>query len=556
MAGFNLADILAQAGEMQSIIRGDTKKAEQTQEQTQALREEQVQSAKSMSDLSVDQARIEGNQKLQLEARKKATMDTFGVDILDPENRIAYLAREQAAAVDESIANSKRAAALRNTSLYDSPLEYLMARPFASRNDLAAENATQRAVVIDKAIDDLNSQVQSTSTTNKAVQEAWTVDQQTNHLSQVALTAADAVRTLKINQNTALISDLKVLRDMKAEDIKNSTSAYVLKRQAEQFDAMRAEAQQRTAMHKDAKVKEKASANEQLALYNLGADIVGKSKIHDPVEFERMLKGPMKDIIAKVMSKGMETGLDLRDVTPQVSQRIMIAPTPGESVVALGEVKGSLGPSAERVSALLSAAQQSTLQRLRGASTTAKITKDDLAVGVNRELIGGFVPSADGKGKTAVVGVIASMQANVEQDAYGGKIRNIYSIPSPETVATSKPELVAAKGWDAIVVPATNAAPNGQPKASHVMKQAQLAVLQGALSINEAADFVHTYYSAGSLATSVAEQHARVGIPPIQSYNVLIDSAGGLKKINMFDEARIKHALMSTTLKGATSNVK
>jgi hypothetical protein len=550
MAGFNLADILAQAGEMQSIIRGDTKKTEQTQEQTQALREEQVQAAQSMVGLSVDQARIEGKQKLQLEARKKATMDTFGVDILDPENRIAYLAREQAAAVDETIANSKRAAELRNTSLYDSPLEYLMARPFASRNDLAAENATQRAVVIDKALDDLNNQVQSTVKTQAAIQEAWTVDQQTNHLSQIALTAADKVRQLQINQNTAYTNDLKVLRDMGAEDIKNSTNAYTLKRQAEQFDAIRAEHRAALEARKSTKKADAANLEEYMRMYNLGAKELGKQTFTDPAQFTALLKYN-KDMVEAVVTKGSERGIDVNNPDAQTVPSY-VARSAGESVMVLAQVGGTLPTSAERTAAYLAETRSLTGQKLTKEQGGKKITGDQMVGGINSSIYGSV--TADEKGnKVTTSGSLAQMQQNVENDLNGGRTKNIYRAPDVATVAAATPRLTQEKWWKEIIQPASLTAPS--PTGDQVMKQAKLALQSGTLTPEEAADGISTYFKAATLINITNEQYQRVGLPTPKAYPVIVDKgpsyfmpgARRIGSIDLMDDKKVLQNLMATT---------
>lgn len=552
MASFNLADVLSQASEFQNLIRSDEAKVKQTQEQTQALKQEQVSAAEKMIGISVDQARIEGEQKLQFEDRKKATAAAFGTDILSPENRLAYLAREQAAAVDETIANSKRASELRDMNLFDSPLDYLMARPFAGRNDAAAANASDRAAFIDKSIDNLNAQTQATVQSQKAIQETWNKDQQANQLEMVANTAAEAVRNLKITQNTGYINDLKVLRGMSEEDIKNSTNAYTLGRHEQEFQARMAD----HAANRDARIAaKKADASnlvEYMRMYNLGAKELGKQVFTDPAQFTALMKYN-KDMVESVVAKGSERGIDPANPDAQTVPSY-VARTPGESIMTLAQVGGTLPASAERMTAYLANTQSEVQQKLVKEQGGKKITGDQMVGGVNAAIFG--ATTADEKGnKQTSKGSLVAMAANVETNLAGDKVKNIYRAPDVATVAEANPNLTNTKWYQSIIMPASLTSPS--PTGDQVLKQAKLAITAGDLKPEEAAAGIATYFKAATLTNIVNEQYNRVGIPTPKSYNVAVDSGPsyflpGARRssvVDLMDEKKVLHSLMATTIR-------
>lgn len=138
MASVNLADVMNQIGEFQKTMQADRTTAANSLEENRRLGEERVAAAQTLVDLSTKQTQIENDQKLQMEERKKATADAFGVDILDPNNRLVMLASEQAAQIDNYIQRSKRAQNLIDMNMFDSPLDYFLVRPFAHRDINAA----------------------------------------------------------------------------------------------------------------------------------------------------------------------------------------------------------------------------------------------------------------------------------------------------------------------------------------------------------------------------------------------------------------------------------
>lgn len=549
MAGFNLADILSQISNFQDVLRESQGRTETTVEDTQRLRTEQIDAAGKVLSNTLDQTAIENQQKLQMEQRKKKTAEAFGTDILDPQNRIAFLAREQQIAQDEALYNSKRAAELRDTNLYDSPLDYMLARPFATRNDQAAADANQRAAMLNSNLNDINAATQATVKTQSMIQETFTADQAALALEAAKLSAEDKIRTLRMNQNSAYLNDLKTLREVPAEQIRQATNGYTLLRHEQEFQARMAALAEERAARAAAKKEEKLGLTEAMAYYNLAADNFGKAKIADIAQFTAMAKGPMKDVIGEMVSRGMGMGIDLSNPEPQQAVSF-VARTPGEAIMTLRAVQGSLPKSAERVSALLDITQGEAQRKVLEANPGKKITGDQLITQINTSLQDTAVP--DAKGKTKVVkGIISGMRDDVEQDAFGGKVRNIYGAPSVSTMLTAKPDLAQQKWFETIIKPAALTSPAEQPTADQVVKQARLAIAQKAISIDEAAAGLATYYKTAVTVNKINEQYQRVGLPMPTGYNVRIDAGytlmGGkaLKPVDMINEAQVKHALMT-----------
>jgi hypothetical protein len=106
MATMDLASILGEISSYVSGVSGQKQEAQARATESDNLRKQGVEAVQQIGDLSQQANAIDMQQQLEQEKRKKATAAAFGTDILDPENRIAYLAREQAAAVDESLARS------------------------------------------------------------------------------------------------------------------------------------------------------------------------------------------------------------------------------------------------------------------------------------------------------------------------------------------------------------------------------------------------------------------------------------------------------------------
>lgn len=129
-----LADILGGISQYITQVGKNKDSASGSLEQNAQLRNESIAAMQKAGQLNQEIEAIDAGQAMQMEARKAATAKAFGTDILDPDNRIAYLAQEQIAAQDEALARSKRASELIDMNIFDSPLEYMVQRPFADRH--------------------------------------------------------------------------------------------------------------------------------------------------------------------------------------------------------------------------------------------------------------------------------------------------------------------------------------------------------------------------------------------------------------------------------------
>lgn len=555
MAGLDLASILGQIGDLQSVLRGDQKQVEKTVEQNQALRSEQINAATSMIGNTVEQARIEGDQKLRMEERKAATARAFGTDILDPDNRLAYLASEQAAALDDAIANSKRAAELRDTTLFSNPLEYLVNRPFATRNDDAAAAAKIRADIIDKGIDDLNTQSQSTIQTQAAINQTFTAEQQKLQLEAVAATAADKVRQLQLQQNTQYLNELKVLREVPIEVIRQGVTGYNLQATAEQRALVLEESRLNREARLAAKKTEAKSASEQMAIFNAGAKLMGKQQYTDPVQFAEMLKTKVGSAVAgPIMNVGLSALVDQQySVENKVQIQPAISRNTGEALRLLADTRGQLAPSAERTASSMGTLFNSTKAELLRNDKDGKLTPDQVVTAVNEKLYGKVVPNKDPKKQgEKVPGLIEVMQANMDADISGGQIKNIYRAPAAAVIADLRPDLTVEPFWKALVVPATNLSP--APSADQLYKQAKIAVANKTLTVDQAAEGIATYYKVATLANNANEQYQLLGIPMQKSYVATIDTERGLfggktlKTMDTLDVQKIKHELVLGTM--------
>jgi len=477
-----------------------------------------------------------------MEQRKKATAEAFGVDMLDPENRIAMLAREQAASVDEYLVRSKRAAELADTSLFGSPLEYMIARPFTNRHVNAAQAAAERATVIDKSITDLNQQSQATVITQKAINEELTADEAAKRAQLVSLKADEAVRAATINRNTAYLADLKALRGLDEEQLKWSAEAYKLNRHEQEFQARMAEVQANRTARKEAKKGAADEMSYQMMRYNLGADMIGRAKAVNVDDFKAMVKFGNKKVIQEIIEKGETIWIDPRTMEPE-TRLVKIEDTPGRAKITLDQLGGRLPQSAERTAGYLQNEASLAHQNLIKGGVK-KITPDLMAEQIDSQIRGSEKTEKNGT-KTRVPGSVSAMINNVEQDI--GASTNIYRAPSAEVMATVTPALTQNPAWKEIIVPAVNAS-GPSPSVNAVLKQAQLAVREKKMGVDEAASFISTYFGTALITNNVNEQYMKVGLPAPKSYNAVVDTYSkwtgkGVKKLDAASEAAIKHML-------------
>lgn len=551
MAAFDLATILNSITSATQQIATDKTTTQTVLAENQQFREDAVKAAETSGRLESDIATIDAQQAMTMERRKAATAETFGVDILDPENRIAMLAREQAASIDEYLTRSARAAQLSDMGLFDNPLEYMVARPFTARHQNAAVAAADRANTIDKAITDLNQQSQATLVTQKAINEELTADEAAKKAQLISLKADEAVRVARLNRNTAYLTDLKTLRGMDEEQLKLAAEGYKLQRHEQEFQARMAEVK---ANREARKTAAKGAADELeyvMMRYNLGADMIGRAKAVNVEDFKAMMKFGNKKVIQEIIEKGETVWIDPRTMEPE-TRLIKIDETPGRSIVTLDTLGGRLPQSAERTASYLrneaSLAQQNLIK-----SGAKKIGPDELAGQIDAQIRGTTKKEKNGV-ETLIPGSATAMISNVEQDI--GRSTNIYRAPSYEVMASVTPSLVQNPAWKEIIIPAVNAS-GPSPTVNAVLKQAQLAIRDNKVTADQAASFVSTYFGTALITNNVNEQYLKVGLPVPKSYNAVVDTrskwtGSSVKKLDAANEQNLKHFFASQSV--PTSN--
>ena len=542
MATFDLATILSSISNMGQQLATDKAATQPILAENQQLREDAVKAAETSGRLESDVANIDAQQALTMERRKKATAEAFGVDMLDPENRVAMLAREQAASVDEYLTRSARAAQLSDMGLFDNPLEYMVARPFTARHQNAASAAANRANVIDKAITDLNQQAQATVVTQKAINEELSEAEAAAKAQLISLKADEAVRAARLTRNTAYLADLKTMRGMDEEQLKLSAEGYKLVRHEQEFNARMAEVQANRAARKESKKTADEELSYVMMRYNLGADMVGRAKAVNVDDFKAMMKFGNKKVIQEIIEKGESVWIDPKTLEPE-TRLVKIDETPGRSKVTLDTLGGRLPQSAERTSAYLQNEASLAQQNLIKAGAK-KISPDEMAGQIDAQIRGTTKKEKNGT-DVVVPGSATAMLNNVEQDI--GRSTNIYRAPSYEVMATVTPSLTQNPAWKEILVPAVNAS-GPSPSANAVLKQAQIAIREGKIGADQAASFISTYFGTALITNNVNEQYFKVGLPVPKSYNAIVDThskwtGSSVRKLDLSNEQNIKHFL-------------
>ena len=533
----DLAQILTQLSSFAANAGGARDAAAAEVQQKQQVQQQSIDALKEIGDLQVEANRMDAQQKLKMEDRKAAVSSAFNVDMTDPNNRIAYLARQQADEIDASLARSRRASELLDTNIFEDPLSYMVERPFAFRHQQAAEAHKGRAQLLDKAIDDLNTQAQQSVLTQKAINQEFTIDEAENQARLVKLQAEEAIRAAQINKSNTYIQDLKTLQGFDKTQLDAHAEAYKLRRHEQEFQ-MRMEEMR---ANREARMKSKQTEAEALTYafekYNLGAAMMGKAKVGNLAEFQMLFKKNQK-LVQDIIQRGETVYVGLSEAgKPEVVDG-RIARTPGEVIAALKQTHGNISPSAEKLSATMSDQYTVAVQELRNSGLT-KITEDDVAAQVNRQLLGWTETLS--KGKTRVhEGLIKQMAMNAEQDFGGSK--NIFKAPAPTVIGQVVPALMQEKGWNEIVAKATLSNPN--PTAKDMLAHSQMAVMEGKLSVEQAAGFVASYYKAAQQANAVNERYSRYAIPEDynKNYNVVLPKVG---KVDATNETQLKHAMLA-----------
>lgn len=523
MAGNDLSNIISQLSQYSNVLGQD---ALQGVAQNRDLRTQVVDATTKAAGIEVDLAQYDLQQQLEMESRKKAAGQAFGSDILDPDNRVAMLAREQVAAQDEWLAKSKRSTQLLDMGFFDSPLEYMVARPFTNRVIESATIAKERMIGLDKAIADINQGTQQTVQTQKALNTELTLDEAAQKAELVKIKADSVIAAAQIQANEAGFKDFKTI--------------YELDRHEREFNARMAEMAAAREARAAAKKAEKESLQEQMELYNRGARVLGKPQATSVEDFSAMIK-INKKYVGELIEQGAGVWVDPNDPNNRAEQ---IAPTPGESVVLLNYFKGSLNPKSERVNEFLKNESIAATENIR--KTQTKFTQEDVANQVNKQMKGYQ------KGEELVPGSLSVMQQNVEQNV--GNNRNIFRAPDVQTMVTARPELAQNPAFAQIVQPAVNAS-GPSPTVDSMLKQAQIAIKEKKLTPEAASSFISKYYSDAVVINASTEKYNLVGIKQPKGYPVQVKVLGSNKTVDATSEEQLNRVLAQTSTAGALQSI-
>lgn len=516
MAGNELGNIISQLSQYAGTLGTDALKGVA---QNRDLRQQVVDATTKAATIEVDLAQYDLNQQMEMESRKKAAGEAFKSDLLDPENRVAILAREQAAAQDEWLAKSKRATELLDMGLFDNPLDYLVSRPFTNRVIESATLTKERMNGLDKAIQDINQGTQQTVQTQKALNTELTVQEAAAKAELVKIKADQVIAAAQIQANEAGFKDFKTV--------------YELDRHEREFAARMEEMRANREARAKAKQDEKLGEEEQLALYNQGAAVLNVPPITNMNSYKLALKQNRAGV-ENIVQQGRNVYVNPNDPRDKAEQ---VAPTPGESVVTLVGMKGNFYNSAERVSKLLKDQFNESNQAVR--TVNAKATLGDVAVDINSRLYG----KADKEGKV-IPGTLAVMSQNAEQD-YNGKV-NIFKAPDVNTMVTANPALAQSPAFKEIVQPAVNAS-GPTPTASSMIKQAQIAIREKKLTPEAAADYLSSYFTQAVTLNASTEKYSLYGIKQPMGYPVRTSSKKLDPNVDMTSKEQVARELLRDT---------
>lgn len=516
MAGTDLANIISQLSQYSGTLGNE---ALQGVAQNIDLRKQVVDATTKAANIEVDLTQYDLQQQLEMESRKKAAGQAFGSDILDPDNRVAMLAREQAAAQDEWLAKSKRSTELLDMGFFDSPLEYMVARPFTNRVIESATIAKERMIGLDKAIQGVNQGTQQTIQTQKALNTELTIQEAAAKAELVKIKADQVIAAAQIQANEAGFKDFKTV--------------YELDRAERKFAADMQRHREDMALRRELKKKEKEGEDEQLDLYNKGAAVLNIPPITTMDSFKLALNQNRAGVDA-VVTEGRGVYVNPNDPRDKAEQ---VASTPGESVVKLVGLKGNFYNSAERVSKLLKDQFNESNQVVR--TKNSKATLGDVAVDINSKLYS--TTDKDGK---VTVGTLAVMSQNAEQD-YNGKV-NIFKAPDVNTMVTANPALAQSPAFKEIVQPAVNAS-GPTPTASSMIKQAQIAIREKKLTPEAAADYLSSYFTQAVTLNASTEKYSLYGIKQPMGYPVRTSSKKLDPNVDMTSKEQVARELLRDT---------
>jgi len=502
----DLAQILTGISEYAAGVGQQKEQVKVAQASNQDLAQQSIDAIGQIGDMKVQADRMNSEQALENENRKRAVASAFNVDMLDPENRIAALARQQAAEVDLALSQSRRASELNQMNIFDDPLSYMVQRPFAYRHAAEASAAAGRVQILDKAIDDLNTQAQQSVKTQQAINTEFTIDEAENNAKLVRMQADEAVRAAQMNKNITYSQDLKTLQGFDKAQLDSYIEGFKLKRHEQEFQANMEERRART-------------------------ELMRKAKIRNLADFQ-MVRAKEPNFVRSIIEKGEEVAVQLEsDGSIKVADG-RIARTPGEVMAALSAVKGNFIPSAEKISATYIDQLTIAKQELRKQGLT-KFTEEDLASQMNRQLMG----YTDKSGKRQ--GLIQQMAANAEQD-YGAS-KNIFRAPDITVVGTANPSITQSAEWVEIAEKASIV--DKSPKGADMFRQTALAIKEGKTDLDKAAKFMSSYFGAAAVANVTNERPSRYAVPEdfYKKYMVNIPKVG---LINAANEFEVKRALV------------
>jgi hypothetical protein len=502
-------------------IEKDSAKLNDAQVENEIVRDAMLQASQQMGQLSQEQAAIDTSQALELQKRVKAVADTFGLDMLNPDNRIAMLVRERDAAIDDSLTNSKRAAQLASTNMFDSPFEYLIERPFLGENLRAASASQQKAEFITKAIADTQALANSSIETQKAINTSFTEEEAKIQSQILSIKAADVTRQLQLKQNQELIGDLEAMQKMRAADINLLNVGYQAKRHEDEFLMRREQYRQQQGDRAAAKKVDQIS----MEAYNKSAKALRKPPIATLEEFQARWNAFKGTEAGKVMAEMVlhgETILGASAGSAGVTFENYIGTDAGDSVNRLTFAQGSLPPEATPTAKYLFSEANLAEQEATKDKPGTKISEETRKQLTNARVYGQVVTDKKGNTKKET-GSLTQMLTNSEQPVQGGRVENIYRAPDINTVGQAYPQLVGETWWRELYEP-LGALNGGMPTVNDVMKQAVLRVKEGKLRPEEAAAGISTFYQAATHLNNKTRMYVQVGLPAQKGYPVIVDA--------------------------------
>ena len=511
----NIADVMQEIASAQSATQSNQATSSKIDAENQGMYDDLIRSVTQINSLQQDQTAIDSAQALQGEQRKVATANAFGTDILNPDNRIVYLANERAAAVDEAIARSKRASDLASTTIWDDPLAYLVQRPFLQREAAGADVAANRAKMIGDEIQNLNSNTQTTLKTQEALNTQFTAKEAEIVGQLKLLEGKDLIARAKIVKNGELQKDLADDYKFTEERVNWSLKAYDLGLKQEQWLEVR---ERRKAMQ-EAKVAEKLGMEQLLQVYNVGRKRMNQPTMDSVAEFTVAMKNPvLQKQFAQVIDFAMPYAT-LPEEAPTV-----YGGSVGEATVVMDTFSARLPQTAQSTQNFLSYLGQKSLEELKTqAATGKKITLEDKVAATNRIAMGQVVVDPKTKKEKVVNGEIQRMASDVEADL-DSRTPNIYKAPSPalmqQAFASKQGTVVQSPLWNEVVAPLAAVVQN--PSAEQIAKQALLKVSEGKVSPEVAAKFVSDYFSTAAQLNNSLQQYQTAGLPTQRTYNAVV----------------------------------